>query len=178
MSDVDELFYVYRGSVPPELTATDLGVDIGYALAEMFNLSKQEIERLNAGANLSTSAGLFLEQQAKDRGLRKQDGETDDQLRERLKTPPKAGTVSAIIDAVDAIVGDGKTILVELPRQAMFCDRDFGCDRGHRMGGGRGVVVVLIPESADAYDSVLDAVRSKVSAGKLYIVEEYRSVPL
>jgi len=177
MSDVDNLFQVYRSSVPPELTATPLGEDIGYALAEIFTLAKQEIERLNAGANLGTSTGLFTDAHANDRGLRRQDGETDDQLIERLRKPPQAGTVSAIIEAVDAIVGDGKTIIIELPRRSLYINRRMGLNRGHRMGAGRGVVVVLIPASADALKSVRDAVRSKIAAGKLYIVEEYVGVP-
>jgi hypothetical protein len=177
MSEVDNLFQVYRSSVPPEVTATPLGEDIGYALAEMFNLAKQEVERLNAGANLGTSTGLFVDAHANDRGLRRQEDETDDQLIDRLRKPPLAGTVAAIIEAVDAIVGDGKTIIIELPRQSMYVSRHMGLNRGHRMGAGRGVVVVLIPASADALESVRDAVRSKIAAGKLYIVEEYVGVP-
>lgn len=173
MSDVDDLYLVYRGSVPPEITATSLGEDIGYALAEIFSRAKQEIDRLNAGAILATSTGLFTDAHARDRGLRRQDGETDEQLIIRLRRPPLAGTVTSIIEAVEEIIGVGTVYLIELPRHSAYYDRLSFFDRGERMGGGRGVVIVMIPQSANAKDSVSDAVRSKVSAGKLYLIEEY-----
>jgi hypothetical protein len=173
MSDtVEDLVRVYVGSVPRDVVATALGEDIAYTLAEMFAMAYAEIETLIAGAVLSTATGLFLDLHARDRGLRRQDGETDDQLRERLRRPPQAGTVAAILDAVNAIV-DGLAFMIELPRQAIFHDCQTFHDRLFFHGGGRGVVIVLIPASANALASVQDAVRSKISAGKLFMVFEY-----
>jgi hypothetical protein len=173
MDAIEDLVRIYVGATPRDVFSTALGEDIAYTLAEMFALSYTEIQRLSAGANVGTATGLFLDLHARDRGLRRQSGETDDQLRERLKRPPLAGTVAAIIQSVEAIVGVGKAIMVELPRSSAYYDRSFGLDRGHRMGGGRGVVVVLIPASANALGAVRDAVRTKASAGKITLVQEY-----
>ena len=177
---IADLLSIYNGAVPSDVTV-GVGADIAYTIATMMNLVKQEVDRLAAGAKLSTATGLFLDQHARDRGQSRQYGETDDQLRERLSTPPKAGTVSSIQAAVAQIVGVDGTIVIELPlegwffdSQAAFFDRSFLIPRrSNRFGGGRGVVVVLIPASAGAYASVTDAVRSKVSAGKLWFVQEY-----
>jgi len=182
MSDIDDLVRVYSGSIPSELTATDLGEDIAYALASQMALAKQEVERLNAGANLSTSTGLFLDQQAKDRDLRRQEDEEDDPLRERLRHPPKAVTPNSIIDALQAIVGDpdtvGRVFLVELPRDSAYADSDLWevgfFDRWHALAGPRhGMVIALIPASADVKTAAEDALRSKASAGKVTAVFEY-----
>lgn len=179
MSDVDDLFQVYRGSIPPEMTATDLGEDIGYALAAQMNLAKQEIERLNAGANLSTSTGLFTDQHAKDRDLRRQEDEDDAPLIERLRHPPKAVTPSAILEALEAIVGDaGPVYLIELPRDSAYADSpswEIGFfDRWHALAGPRhSMVIALIPASAGVLSSAQDALREKASAGKVTLVYEY-----
>lgn len=174
MAVIDDLYRIYVGSTPPDVTATALGEDLGYVIAEVFSVAYSEIQRLIAGSSLSTAVGTFLELHAKDRGLRKQSGETEDQLRERLRKPPLAGTVPAILSAVTAIVGNaGQVILIELPLSSAYYDRDSFYDRAERAGGGRGVVIVIIPASANAKNAVIDAVRSKVSAGKIWRVEEY-----
>lgn len=275
MSDpIEDLVKIYIGAVPPDVIATDIGMDIAYTLAEMFALAYSEIQRLAAGAVISTATGLFLELHARDHKLRKQSGETETQLRERLKKPPQAATLSAILEALEAIVGvqatldlnpltancetvvrakrrgapgnlvslqfinDGTTtgqlieednravfhyasgvttvanfesavassellevqtvdgvgtlthpgdtfgqtnlsggynraIVVELPLKSAYFDRSHCFDRGKRMGGGRGVVVAMIPSSLAAKNSISDALRAKASAGKIKLVEEY-----
>lgn len=184
---IEDLVKVYKGASPPDVWSSPLGLDLAYTCATVMALAQEECERLTNGAILGTATGLFADLHAKNLGLSRQDGETDGQLVPRLQNPPKAGTVGAIIEAVEVIVDTdtyGPVFLIELPRHAMFLsgttpvnpydiDYPFFHDRGHRMGGGRGVVIVLIPESADALASVRDAVRSKVSAGKLWLVEEY-----
>lgn len=279
MSDtIEDLVRIYVGAVPRDVFDTALGTDIAYTLSSMFNIAQQEILRLKNGANLSTATGLFLDLHARDRGLRRQNGETDDQLRERLKRPPLAGTVPAILTSLAPIVGvkatldlnplttncetviqakqrgedgnlvsirfvaDGigtgtlskddpidikaltfhyqsgvttvanfetsvassdlievkttdpsgtlsspgdtfpktylgggynQAIIIELPKQSAYYDMGFCFDRGVRMGGYRGLVVVLIPLAANARTAVSDMVRSKVSAGKVWLVEEF-----
>ena len=170
---VEDLFQVYVGSVPPDMTATPYGQDVAYVIAEVMAVAEEEVSRLSEGAKLSTATGLFLEQHAKDRGLRRQDGETEDQLRARLQKPPQAITVGAIKEAVIAIVEDPNVFIIELPLRSAFYDRVTFFDRDSYFGGGRGVVIVLIPASANAFASVVDAVRSKIAAGKIFFVLEY-----
>lgn len=181
MATLEDLVQIYVRSVPPDLTSSDVGMDVAYAVASIFARAAEEGARLTAGAILGSATGAFMDLHLKDRGLRRQGDETDAQAYERARLPPKAGTVAAILETVEAIVDSSETVfLIELPRQGAFfssttspIDYPFFHDRGDRMGGGRGVVVVLIPASASAADSVRDAVRSKVSAGKLWLVEEY-----
>lgn len=275
MSDaIEDLVRIYVGAVPRDVFDTALGEDVAYTIAEMFGLAYQEVQRLAAGSVVADAVGLFLDLHARDRGLRRQENETDTQLRERLKRPPLAGTTASILEALEPLVGtqafldlapltsncetvvqakargsigntyslqfiaDGvgvgsltvtdvahvfhyqsgvttvanfqaavaastlievktsdasgtltspgdtfpKTyfgqglntaIIVELPRHAAFYDMGHCYDMGMRMGGGRGVVIALIPASANALSAVSDAVRSKVSAGKIWLVEEY-----
>lgn len=172
---INDLISLYKNSVPGDLTSDQIGEDIAATLATILAEAEEEVSRLAAGVHLGTATGLFLDQHAKDRGLRRQDGETDDQLRERLRVPPRAGTVSAILDALEQIIGNaGDVFIIELPKDAFFFDRQSAFfDRGCRFGGGRGVVIALIPQSANARAAITDALRSTVSAGKIWFVEEY-----
>lgn len=180
---INDLIKVFRKSIPADVTSSDIGQAIATTIATVLAQAEAEVTRLSLGIHLGTATGLFLDQHAKDRGLRRQSGETDDQLRARLRFPPAAGTVSAIVDAVSSIVGGLPIYIIELPKDALF----FNCHQfwaqtstvasfhpaDAYIGGGRGVVIALIPASANARASVEDALRSKVSAGKLWIVEEY-----
>lgn len=177
---IEDLIAVYKGSLPPDLMADPIARDIAEAVATVLAASEEEIARLAAGSQISTAVGAFLDQHAKDRGLRRQFGETDEQLRARLQRPPQAGTPSAIREALQLIVGDvdtfGPVILVELPKESAYFDRlSFFFNRDDRFGAGRGVVIALIPTASDALASCSDALRSKVSAGKLWLVQEYES---
>lgn len=172
-----DLANVYRGSTPGDVTATTFGQDIAYSQAAMMAMVHEEVSRLDRGSKLSTSVGAFTNLHLRDRGLSRQDGETDAQAIARAQNPPKAGTVPAILASVQAIIGDpqtsGEAFMIELPRQSAYFDQLYFFDASARMGGGRGVVIVLIPASANARASVTDAVRTKVSAGKLWLIEEY-----
>lgn len=172
---VEDLVRVYRGSIPGDITSSDIGLDVAYSLAAIMAMVEAEIARLDRGSKASTSVGAFTDAHLADHGLRRQSGETDDQAIIRMSRPPQAGTTLAIIESVQLIVGDaGDVFVIELPRDSAYFDRqNFYFDLGYRFGGGRGVVIVLIPQSANALSSVADAVRSKVSAGKIWRVEEY-----
>lgn len=275
---IEDLVQVYRGSTPPDITSTEWGEDIAYVLATVMAMAESESARLARGARLSTATGFFLIKHAEDHGLRKQDGETDEQQRARYATPPQAVTPTNILDAVKLVVGgtkatlslaplttncetivsarqggdegndirirfvadgvgdgyleendtlltfhfqpgvttvsdfetavassvlieidtldgvgtlttpgdvfgyqnlagglDAPCFLIELPRDGLYLDRDGFLDETPNglIGGNRGVVIVLIPDTAAALTSVTDTVRSKVSAGKLYFIFEY-----
>ena len=187
---IGDLTRVFVGGIPSDVAKSEVGADVVNALATMFAMVENEVSRFARQSRIATASGLYLDLHARDRGLRRQDGETDDQLRERLRRPPLGGTVPAITEAVQEIIGDeGTVFVIEIPNQGMFFDRysfignptstgfngvsPFSGIFRNRLGGGRGVVVVLIPASAGALASVTDAVRSKVSAGKIWLVQEY-----
>lgn len=139
-----------------------------------------EISRLVSGSRISSATGLFLSLHAVDHGLRRQGSENDDQLRPRLQRPPQAVTPEAILYAVQLIVDAASTglqcRLVELPLSGAYYDSyNFYDEPNTFYGGGHGVVIVIIPAAANSLTSVTDAVRSKVSAGKIWFVLEYTS---
>jgi hypothetical protein len=170
---ISDLVGVYRGSLPGDVSQTQFGQDIAFVVATTLATVEVEVARLLAGARIGTAVGAFLDAHAHDLGLSRQTDEIDDHLRPRLQRPPQAGTPESIVAAIQLIVGDGEVFIIELPKQSNYHDRRMFFDRGSRMGGGRGVVVALIPASANARTSVMDALRSKISAGKIGFVEEY-----
>lgn len=95
----------------------------------------------------------------------------------RVKTSDGVGTLASPDDTFGytSLAGgvDAPCFMIELPLDSWYYDRDNFLDVNAWIGGARGVVIVLIPQSAGALSSVKDAVRSKISAGKLYFVLEY-----
>lgn len=172
---IEDLVVIMKGSIPADVTRGEIGEDLVYTLATIMARAEEEVSRLERNSKLGTSSGAFTDLHAKDRDLRRQDGETDDQLIARCQNPPRAVTPKAIRTAITAIVGGaGQVVIVELPRDAAYLDgNSFFFDRDDRIGGGRGVVIALIPEAAAAAASVADALRTKVSGGKLWLVQEY-----
>lgn len=127
MSD-DNLYVVFKGAVPPDVTASPIGEDIAWTLAAMFEAAETEIQTLEAGSVLTTAAGKYLDLHARDRGLRRQGGEDDPTLKERLIYPPQAVTAPAILESVQAAVdgaGGGRVFMYTLPRDSAFYATDF-----------------------------------------------------
>jgi hypothetical protein len=82
----------------------------------------------------------WLQQHAKDRGTWRQDGESDDMLRSRLRNPEDAVTrpaLLAFIDAALAAAGLGSAAMIEMPRDEAYLG-DFVSDAG--LGGTFGRV--------------------------------------
>ena len=82
-------------------------------------------------ANILTATGVvgsepdFLNQHALDRGTSRQDGESDEALRERIRSVPEALTRPFLISAVTDIVSEAGEptsgiAMVELPRDQAF----------------------------------------------------------
>lgn len=279
---IEDLFRVYKSALPPDLTEDGLPRDLAYSIAEIMAIAEAETARLTRAARVGTAVGIDLEAHARDRGLRKQENESDDQLRARLQRPPQAITKGAILSAIELVVAgayratlelatvvagtDWNTVLeaidtgvdgnlitlqaiagsatsfsevgstvtvtfdegsddvqslerlinensslirvraagseqdyepiagddefgpsafsggadplpcfvVELPMDGAFFDSYAFYDTAEaRFGAGRGVVIAIIPDEADAKTSAEDALRSKVAAGKIWFVQEY-----
>lgn len=171
----DDIEKIFTGSVPKDVVASVLARIMRRAMAESLVTIDNEGETYIAGSRVRTAVAGYMDLHAKDRGLRRAEDETDDQLRERLRKPPQAITPEAIVAALQAIVGDvGDVLLIELPLDAAYYDREsFFYDYRAWIGGGRGVVIAFIPAEADAKNAAEDALRSKVAAGKLWFVYEY-----
>lgn len=97
-----------------------------HGAAKMFGGVKALIDYLFGNALIGGALGTtpttpdWLNQHARDRGTARQDGETDEALRQRLRDAPDALTRIAILQAIDAVLeANGvseDSALVELPR--------------------------------------------------------------
>lgn len=176
---VEDLVAAYRGVVPGDIAdpnRSDASDDI-YALAEMMAIGECMIRNWNRMAIVSTSEGPYLEALARGDGLFIQSGESDEALRERIRTPPLAVTPDLILQALQQIVdgvGGGQVFLIELPARSPYFSRSGFLNRRSRMGSSNGqLVIALVPLASGAASSVAAALASKVTAGKSTLVEEY-----
>lgn len=178
---VEDLVKVYRGVMPQDLGATDRtdNLDDVYAMAEMMAIADCVAINWSRQVCVSTASGLYLEVLARGVGLFKASGETDVSLQQRIRTPPFAVTPDLILTAIQALVTtvdpSGIAYMVELPRSGFYWTRQQCWARGWRWASRtRGIVIVLIPAAASAaLGACLDALRSKVLAGKSYMVQLY-----
>ena len=168
-----QLKEIFRRSLPPDIGRTTEVT----AMAECLMLAEGYSASMVRESRVGTADGAYLALHAKSVGLFKQAGETDDALRERIRTPPDAVTPDLILAAVQQIInanGGGKAYLEELPQDACYSSRKMFANRGWYVGDKhRHTVIVLIPQSSGAMTAVQDALRAKVLAKTRYIVRYY-----
>lgn len=125
--DEQRLYDFAAGALPSWISHPDpflsaSAKQMGAALALAQYLFAQALLRSAEGATSTTPD--WLNQHARDRNTSRQAGESDDALRERLRTIPDALTRQAILDAANAILAAagvaGAAALVELPRDAAW----------------------------------------------------------
>lgn len=167
---------MYRSVVPQDMASRDRldGLDDAYVMAEMMAVADGVITNWTRMGMVSYADGAYLELQARQSSLFKQSGENDDALRARIQTPPFAITPDLILESIQRIVdsaGGGQVFMLELPRDAIYLNRDSFLSRDQHIGIT--MVILRIPASANAASACTDALRSKIAAGKRFIVQEY-----
>lgn len=177
---VEDLVRIFRGVVPADVGSSDRtdNSDDVYALAEMMAIAENVGKNWTRMARVTYADGEYLALHAQQVGLFQQLGETDESLRQRIRTPPLAVTPDLILTALQAIVdgaGGGTVYLVELPRDGFRWSRKQCWSRGWRYASlDHGIVIALIPASRSAVlGAVSDALRSKILAGKTSLVQIY-----
>lgn len=173
---MESLVSIYRGVVPQDLGRHDRSDDSdeAYATAEMMAIAECTIKNWNRMGVVSFADNAYLELQARQVGLFKQSGESDDGLRSRIQTPPLAITRDLILQAIQQIVdtnGGGAVFMIELPRDSMYLNRNSFLNRESLIGDT--MIIVRIPATADCLAACTDALRAKRAAGKRYLVQEY-----
>jgi hypothetical protein len=165
---------LYRSGIPRDVASVARVGEDAEAIGEIMSLAEQQISGWVRQSQIHTASGLWLDLHGKDESVHRQAGESDAAYQARLIIPITAGTVTAILDALEQLLDTQDVYLIELPRQSCYLDRRMGLDRGHRMGGARGLVIALIPSTLDAsLGAVKDLLRARASAGKLTSVEEF-----
>lgn len=123
--------------------------------AALFQLTREQIVYWFSMAKLSEAVGPtattpdWLGQHAMDRGSRRQEGETDAVLRERIRNVPEALHRDAILDAVNAVL-DAQGIAADAAMLELRRDRAYLVTRAPDLGTGgtfvkTGSVVVFTP---------------------------------
>src|SRR5262245_48598910 len=109
---VDKMLQLYRGALPADLASEDRDLDDGHAIAEVMAAAEGQAASWTRETRLSTSHGIWTDQHARDRGLSRQGGETDDHLIPRLQKAPQAITEESLQEAVDAIASPSYLVAV------------------------------------------------------------------
>jgi hypothetical protein len=177
---------LYRSALPSDMASSQRQSDDAYVFAEIMMWTQGQVDGWTRESRIGKSVGIWLTQHAKDRGVNRQKGENDFQLRSRVANPPDAVTVPALKAALDAMsVAAGSSLpsyVVELtPDSADSCFAGYGantaalsfCNRNNRVGRelGRTIVVFIVPLAISA--AALDEIRLKLPPGRRYIVETY-----
>ena len=167
-----------RDFASPERDDEDL-----QAQAAIMALAEATISYWDRGIHLHTARGPWADQHARDRGEARQEGESDEALVARLRTPPDAVTATAIAAAADQLLAGagiaGAVELIAVPRVAgAFAGAGASIQsfvsRGDRTWqNGRGHLVVVVPAGTPAgvAASVARAVEAKATAGSTSHVE-------
>lgn len=155
------------------------------AFAKEFASALTAIDNWKDSTYILQAVGYWLDQHARDRGTRRQNGESDPALASRLRIVDDAVNLASVKTAVanalaaDGIVGTG--VVIELRRVQMRFSRQMGyLSRGFRMGpaGRPDHLVIVLPYGTPAATagSVTEAVRKVRPAGTVVLVET-RGVP-
>lgn len=181
----DQLLAHVRTVLPVDFTTPSRGQEELHALAMMFKMAEAQLADWHRQTVISTSEGPWLIEHARGRGYSPQAGETDATLRARIRVPPDAVTVPALLAIVNAILTGGgvsgmaRIEEVPMPQGAFVGNapasgvRSF-LDRGYRTwkhGKGHAVVVVPFGTPAGVQASVLEAVRTKRGHSVTYHLE-------
>jgi hypothetical protein len=124
------IFDFIAGALPKWFTSSERALEDLHALVAAHDLSRQQIDQLFKQAKILTADGPiagdpdWLNQHAIDRGTHRQAGESDESLRERLRTFEDAVTVPALLALMGAMLdADGVTgdyEIIELHRDGAY----------------------------------------------------------
>lgn len=143
---IEQLYQLYRQSVPPDIASQKRSLDEAWAIAAIFAMVEGVVQDWSRLIRIGTSIGVALDALGGDRNLKRQAGELNSTYRARLQTPQTAGTPEAIVGALDQLVISaggvaGLVYLVQLPRDAAYFNR-VAYSR-------RGIATVYRPQSSD-----------------------------
>lgn len=122
-----EILAVATGNMDAVFVDRDDGADLLPLLASgaaALSMVEADTETQVASALPSDAAGEWLRLLARGLGVNPNADESDDDLRARLAGGVTYGTPAAIKDAVDKILGDGSSIVVDGLQLTLFCDPD------------------------------------------------------
>lgn len=193
----EELYQWLKTALPSWLFGNDDAVEEHWsAIIEAFGDVRIQMEDWLSKTYVLIATGVWLDQHAKDRGLFRQENESDDSLRERIRNVEAKITREALATVADNILTansmtTGATIVNLRSERAWFVfDTTTGrqlsylstvnsgfTDRMSKSGKPSGFVIMLpYGTSAAVAASIQEAVRQRKAAGFWFAVE-VRGVP-
>jgi hypothetical protein len=193
----EELYLWLKTALPSWLFGNASAVEEHWgAMIEQYGSVRVYVEEIIANTFVMVAIGPWLDQHAKDRGIFRQENESDDSLRERIRNVETKLTREALAERADGILTansmtTGATIVNLRSERAWFVfDTTTGrqlsylstvnsgfTDRMSKSGKPSGFVIMLpYGTSAAVAASIQEAVRQNKAAGFWFAVE-VRGVP-
>lgn len=187
------LYDAAKAALPSWLFVDDQAAqELIAALAKEMSTARDVVDEWVNNTYILQSSGFWLDELAKDRGTRRQAGETDAQLQYRLRNLQDLVTLPAITAVVNGILAPlGTTCAVAELRFGKGFGRTAAhigtgstqgafCNRGRRVSGNppKNTIVVILPYGTPAATvaSIVEAVRQSKAGGITHLVET-RGVP-
>lgn len=186
-----QLFNVAKAALPAWYFQDDDQAELVAAFARQFGKAWDQVDLWCDQMFITRAFGIFLDQHAKDKGTRRQNGESDQALALRLRTIEDAVTLPALQAKVDAILlADGvagTATILELRAHKAFVSalpatgitRAF-ISRGYRIGKKppKNELVIMLPYGTSEATglSVAEGVRQKKGGGT-WVRVEVRRIP-
>jgi hypothetical protein len=179
----DSLLAHGAGAVPGYFRSTERAREDLHAYAATMLLVDAIASQWLRMTEIGNAVGPWVDLHARDRGVRRQAGEGDDELIARLRTIDDAVTPAALLAIANAVLAAagvaGSARMLELPRQGLYLGTSTaairGCwNRGLRLfRTGKPLVIVILPAGTPAavVAAVSDAIRIAKAAGVFHIVE-------
>jgi hypothetical protein len=185
--DAQELLNIALDALPKILTTPQ--VEMLAAAAREMALAKAQISKWQAETFIKQADGIWLDQAAVDRATRRQNGESDAVLANRLPIPPDVVTYPALLAGIQAILNAAGVTsplgaLVELRAGAARMGTHGTAtsvsffNRGYRMEERQSTLIVILPYTTPA--SVAEAVSEFMrlnKAGGIVVFIETRRIP-
>lgn len=182
-ADEQELFNVAKSTLPRWFFQDGDPEETIAALAKIMQLGRAQVQTWLDATYILQATGFWLDQHARDRALARQNGESDANLRTRIRSYADAVTTPAIKAAVNNLltqagVADPCAVYESRRDQAYYQQANpstafFG--RGYRYGRSKhSAIVIIVPPTTPAgtFASIAAAARVLAAGGVDVTVEQ------
>lgn len=180
-----------RGTLPSWFFQTSASPEeIWGAYVKLFDAARAQADGWGNYARILEATGIWLDQHAVDRGTARQAGESDEELRTRIRVPEDSVTLGALLTRVQAIltasgIPSPSVAIVELRRDKAFFSEGGELptaymSRGYRLGGANRplkMIVILPYGTTEATRKAVDEYLRAHKAGGFAHTIEVRAVP-
>ncbi len=127
-SDENDLFDIAKGAIPSVMFQDEMSQELIAAFAKIFGASRVQMDAWLAETYILDADGFWLDQLALDRNYRRQVGESDAALAQRIRTFADCVTPAALLALVNAALAAqslGTGYLVEVRRDKAYVSTGY-----------------------------------------------------